>query len=69
MEKSTTARGFSITEFSDQYGEKCSLQKSSLATEDCVWFGIDEPKVQALAKEMHTERADELSIPVYIHSL
>jgi hypothetical protein len=39
-----TARGFDITEFLDCYGNKCSLQKSSIATQDCIWFGVDDPK-------------------------
>lgn len=57
----TTERGFDLQKFTDKYGESCSLQKSSLATEDCIWLGIDEPKVQALAKELHPERAAELT--------
>ena len=45
----TTGRGFAIAKFTDRYGAACSLQKSSLATEDAVWFGVDdaEPKVMA----------------------
>ena len=34
-----TERGFEILEFDDRYGKRCSLQKSSLATEDAIWFG------------------------------
>ena len=41
-----TNRGFDIEEFADLYDNKCSLQKSSLATEDCIWFGIADPRVQ-----------------------
>ena len=44
MESSKTGRGFDIAEFTDEHGDQCSLQKSSLATEDCIWLGID--KVQ-----------------------
>jgi hypothetical protein len=36
-----TSRGFSRGEFVDRYGEKCSIQKSSLATEECIWLGVD----------------------------
>lgn len=36
-------RGFDVAEFLDRYGSKCRLQKSSLATEDCIWFGVDTP--------------------------
>ena len=37
-----TSRGFRRAEFTDLYGKKCSLQKSSLATADAVWLGCDE---------------------------
>lgn len=37
----TTSRGFTLYEFVDRYGESCSLQESSLATEDAIWLGID----------------------------
>lgn len=40
--KSTkTARGFRLDEFEDRYGEKCSLQESSLASEAAIWFGTE----------------------------
>jgi hypothetical protein len=41
MKLETTERGFAISSFIDKYGAKCSIQKSSLATEDCLWLGID----------------------------
>ena len=41
METTTTARGFARINFKDRYGSECSIQKSSLATEDAIWFGID----------------------------
>ena len=49
MKRSTTGRGFALIEFTDLYNAKCSLQKSSLATEDAIWLGIDdaEPKIMA----------------------
>ena len=37
-----TKRGFAIHEFTDRNGVKCSLQKSSLATDDCIWLGCAE---------------------------
>lgn len=40
---SKTQRGFAHIAFKDRYGELCSIQKSSLATEDAIWFGQDEP--------------------------
>ena len=41
-----TERGFAIAEFRDEYGEQCSIQKSSLATDDCIWLGVDAPSVK-----------------------
>lgn len=49
-----TARGFGrieftdhpVTTFTDRYGEKCSLQESSLATEAAIWFGTEGTIVQ-----------------------
>jgi hypothetical protein len=41
-----TARGFGIFSFIDRYNSKCSLQKSSLATEDCIWLGVDDANPQ-----------------------
>lgn len=36
-----TSRGFILCEFHDRYGAKCSVQESSLATESCLWLGVD----------------------------
>ena len=36
-----TERGFMRGEFVDRFGAKCSIQKSSMATEDCIWLGCD----------------------------
>jgi len=43
IQLNTTARGFSLWEFVDSYGSKCSIQKSSNAEADFIWFGVDEP--------------------------
>lgn len=44
-----THRGFKFKTFTDLYGAQWSIQKSSLATEDAIWLGIDdaEPKIMA----------------------
>ena len=34
-------RGFSYHEFTDRNGVKCSIKKSSIATEDAIWLGAD----------------------------
>lgn len=41
MKIKKTKRGFPLIEFEDRYKQKCSLQKSSLATEDAIWLGVD----------------------------
>lgn len=42
LTEGATQRGFDFVKFTDTYGVACSLQKSSIATEDRVWFGCDE---------------------------
>ena len=33
-------RGFFGYEFKDLYGQKCTIQESSLATDDAIWLGV-----------------------------
>jgi hypothetical protein len=51
IEKTETARGFRLYTFTDRYGEKCSLQASSLASESAIWLGIDNPNPQIMASK------------------
>lgn len=51
MIKGLTKRGFVIFEFTDLYGEQCSLQESSLADKDAIWLGITDPEPKILASE------------------
>ena len=37
-----TDRGFARVEFTDRNEVPCSLQKSSIATEDCIWLGAND---------------------------
>lgn len=46
MKLTKTNRGFSLIEFKDRNNHKCTLQKSSIANEDCIWLGVDEPVIQ-----------------------
>lgn len=41
LKVSRTDRGFIRYEFTDLYGERCSLQMSSLATEPAIWLGAN----------------------------
>lgn len=49
LKRSKTGRGFEIIEFDDSYGVKCTLQKSSLATDDAIWLGVHDAKPKAMA--------------------
>lgn len=42
-----TGRNFPIGNFKDRYDSECSIQKSSLAFEDCIWLGVNNanPKI------------------------
>jgi hypothetical protein len=51
MEKQLTERGFAIYNFEDYSGGECSLQKSSLATEDAIWLGLDDADPVIMAKD------------------
>ena len=46
MKASKTQRGFSKIEFKDHNKVECSIQKSSLATDEAIWFGANKLGVQ-----------------------
>lgn len=54
-----TSRGFDLIEFVDHYGAACSLQKSSLATEDCIWLGTNTNRMH-LTQEQVSQLLPEL---------
>lgn len=56
-----TARGFALIKFEDFAGSACSLQKSSISTEDCIWIGCDaaEPKIMASEAAAHGVPTEE----------
>lgn len=64
MEKKHTNRGFGYYEFNDRYGEKCSLQSSSLATESAIWFGIDDANPQILASKVQEGGTGWVKYPI-----
>lgn len=41
MKIERTNRGFSVARFTDRYKSKCSIQNSSLASENAIWLGVD----------------------------
>lgn len=46
-------RGFHHLEFKDLYGIGCSIQKSSLATDDAIWFGVNDADPKILASDVN----------------
>lgn len=51
MNLENNQRGFAHGNFIDRYGEECSIQKSSLAFEDCIWLGVSKVKPQIMASQ------------------
>lgn len=45
MEIKKTSRNFDYGKFEDINRNQCSLQASSLATDDAIWLGIDDPEL------------------------
>jgi hypothetical protein len=45
MEIKISPRGFKYADFKDLYGNDCSIQESSLATEDAIWLGLDDSRM------------------------
>jgi hypothetical protein len=64
LEKKVTERGFEIIEFMDRYNSKCSLQKSSLATEDAIWLGVDDANPQIMASKTPGGGTGWVSYPI-----
>jgi hypothetical protein len=52
IEMKKTQRFFDYGEFTDYYGVKCSIQKSSLATDDAIWLGVNDPEPKILASKV-----------------
>ena len=46
-----TARGFNLLQFKDFYGDTIDIQKSSIATDDCIWFGPSNANPQIMASK------------------
>lgn len=51
MKKTKTDRGFQRIEFTDRLGEACSIQESSLATEQAIWIGVNDASPKHLVPE------------------
>jgi hypothetical protein len=56
-----TNRGFELMKFKDLYGSDCSLQQSSIATENCIWLGGEHEHIhhvtqRSMGARMHLNR-------------
>jgi len=51
LEKTITSRGFNLIKFNDLYDIECSIQKSSLATDDAIWFGVNDADPHIMASK------------------
>ena len=47
-----TNRGFPFIGFADHYGVMCTLQKSSLASDDAIWFGVEDANPIIMASKV-----------------
>jgi len=45
VEWRATHRGFVLGEFRDLYGQPCSVQESSLATNHALWLGTNKDRI------------------------
>ncbi len=52
MKRTKNKRGFTYIEFQDCNQEKCSIQKSSVATRNMIWLGIDDANPKILASKI-----------------
>lgn len=68
MIRSKTNRGFVYWEDTDSYGLQFSIQKSSAATEDRIWFGVNNVKPKVMASEV-LENPEKYSIVEYQKAL
>lgn len=64
MELKRTSRGFLHADFTDLYGEACSIQDSSLATTDAIWLGVDHVNAKEMASVVGI---DPERIPARMH--
>lgn len=51
IKETQTNRGFKLIKFEDFYNIKCNIQESSLATEEAIWFGVEDPEPLIMASK------------------
>jgi hypothetical protein len=64
IQEGPTPRGFWRADFVDDNGKPCSLQESSIATDDLIWFGVTgEPGART---RMHLTREQVATLLPYL---
>jgi hypothetical protein len=53
-----TDRGFDVIEFRDRGNRECTIQGSSLATDNAIWFGINDADPRIMVKGKGFEPVD-----------
>lgn len=53
MEIKQNDRGFQIGHFVDTHKNGCSIQQSSDAMQECIWVGIDHPRLTVFENHHH----------------
>lgn len=64
LEIKPTERGFLRADFIDRNKQECSIQESSIATESCLWLGVDTGKhlIGNSADEWTKEQLEEMNV-------
>ena len=60
-----TDRGWDRLDFTDRYDLECSLQKSSIATENCIWFGLNDANPQIMASKVQEGGTGWVRYPIH----
>lgn len=64
LKETTTQRGFKLIEFEDLYNAKCNIQKSSLASYDAIWFGLENADPKILASKVQEGGTGWVKYPI-----
>lgn len=69
MDIQENERGFSVSSFTDAAGHRCSIQDSSLATEACIWFGVDTMSDGWEGRRMHLTQGMATQVAATLHRI
>lgn len=64
MKNFKTERGFNGYTFMDRYDQECSIQNSSIATEDCIWLGLNDADPIIMASKVMENGTGWVKYPI-----